>query len=163
MVFWTAGAQLLRASSFYFDSGQLVRYALSVTWFAPCSPVDLLKEMRLFRSLTPKGISMKLLGLDFKMPKFFTAFSLILATLIVTGTIYGIRVSIDDGTVTNKPELLRQIMFWPFSLVLAIRFTNAFWQPGSSWHQRIAMTLLFYIPIGLALAYVGGILPTKHL
>lgn len=106
---------------------------------------------------------MKLLGLDFKMPKFFTAFSLILATLIVTGTIYGIRVSIDDGTVTNKPELLRQIMFWPFSLVLAIRFTNAFWQPGSSWHQRIAMTLLFYIPIGLALAYVGGILPTKHL
>jgi len=72
--------------------------------------------------------------------------------------LYGIRVAIEDGTVTNEPELLRRIMFGLFSPAICLRFCDLFGLRENNWFGRLQMFLLFYVPIGYALANLSGVL-----
>jgi hypothetical protein len=99
----------------------------------------------------------EILGIKFVRPTLSKIIGLLLACFIVTGMIYGIGTSIDDGSVTKEPELLRHIIFWPFSLVLAIRFAHAFGLSENLLAKKFLMVLAFYMPVGLALAIIGGL------
>lgn len=101
---------------------------------------------------------MKILGIKFVPPTLSKIIGLLLACLIVIGMIYGIGASIDDGSVTNKPEVLRHVIFWPFSIVLAIRFAYAFGLSENSFPKKICMVMAFYIPVGFVLAIIGGLI-----
>jgi len=98
---------------------------------------------------------MKVLGIEFARPTFKKAFFLLLSSLIVAGFIYGIKISIDDGSITNKPEILRQIIFWPFSLALALRYADAFGLSRNPFIKKLLMIFIFYIPVGLVLAAIA--------
>ena len=96
-------------------------------------------------------------GIKFTWPSVEALIFLFIATLIVSGMIYGVRNSIEDGSLTNKPELLRQIVFWSFSPVLAIRFAHAFGLNENSFRSKVLMIAMFYVPVGLVLAEIGGL------
>ena len=72
--------------------------------------------------------------------------------------LYGIRVAIEDGTVTNEPELLRNIMFGMFSPVICLRVCGLFGLRENNWFGMLQMFLLFYVPIGFLLAKLTGVL-----
>jgi len=72
--------------------------------------------------------------------------------------LYGIRIAIEDGTVTNEPELLRNIMFGMFSPVICLRFCDLFGLRENNWFGMLQMFLLFYAPIGYLLAKLTGVL-----
>ena len=101
---------------------------------------------------------MQILGIKFVRPTLARIFWLLPACFIVIGFVYGVRTSIDDGSVTRDPETLRHLVFWPFSLALAIRFAHAFGLSENPMAQKIFMTMIFYIPIGLARAIAGGLI-----
>ena len=102
---------------------------------------------------------MKIIGIEFAWPTLLVAFRLLLACIIVTLFIYGVRVSIDDGSVKNMTEVLRHLMFWPFSIVLAIRIAHAFGLALNSFPKKIFMVFIIYIPVGAILAIIGGVIP----
>ena len=104
---------------------------------------------------TSKGDALS--GLNFSMPSGLGIFSLVLSTIIVSLTLYGIRTAIEDGRVTNDPEQLRQIMFGMFSLALAVKFSRTFGMSQNRLGNKILMVALFYVPIGLMLAAVSGV------
>jgi len=72
--------------------------------------------------------------------------------------LYGIRMQIEDGSITNEPELLRNIMFGMFSPVICLRFCDLFGLRENNWFGMLQMFLLFYVPVGYLLAKVAGVL-----
>lgn len=79
-----------------------------------------------------------------------------LKSLIVIGMLYGIRTSIEDGEVTNEPELLRNLMFFPFSMALCFLFCRLIGLAKNDWPNRFMMLGIAYIPIGLFLGNIAG-------
>ncbi len=92
----------------------------------------------------------------FHKPTFFETLLLGKAFVIVVAMMYGVRTVIEDGTLTNEPELFREAMFLMFSIVLPFKLCHMFCWRGNDWSTRCTMFLLFYIPIGLALAKLCG-------
>lgn len=103
----------------------------------------------------PQGNALS--GLRFSMPTGFGIFSLVLSTAIVSLSLYGIRAAVEEGRVTNDPELLRQIMFGMFSIALAVKFARVFGMSQNGIGNKLLMVALFYVPIGLMLAAVSGV------
>src|SRR4051794_13254439 len=95
---------------------------------------------------------MKIAGIVFRRPTvlktLFTAFECTIPVLML----YGIRTAIEDGSVTNEPELLRRIMFGMFSPALCFKFCSLIGLRENDWPGRVLMFLLFYMPIGFLLA-----------
>jgi hypothetical protein len=94
----------------------------------------------------------------FRKPKFLKVFFFVIECTIPVLMLYGIRTAIEDGKVTNEPELLRQIMFGMFSPVICLRFCDLFGLRENNWFGGLQMFLLFYIPIGYLLAKLTGLL-----
>ena len=103
---------------------------------------------------------MKIAGMFFQAPTLSGVLGLITGSLIIIGTVYKVGISINDGTIRNHPEILRQLVFWPFSIVFAIRMAAAFGLFLNKMPQKILMVMLFYIPSAVLLAYIGGIFST---
>ena len=93
-----------------------------------------------------------------RKPKVLKVFLFFIECAIPVLMLYGIRVAIEDGTVTNEPELLRRIMFGMFSPVICLRFCDLFGLRENNWFGGLQMFLLFYAPIGYLLAKLTGVL-----
>jgi len=94
----------------------------------------------------------------FRKPKIPKVLFFLIECTIPMLILYGIRVAIEDGTVTNEPELLRNIMFGMFSPVICLRVCDLFGLRENNWFGRLQMFLLFYVPIGYLLAKLTGVL-----
>jgi hypothetical protein len=94
----------------------------------------------------------------FRKPKFLKVLLFCIECPIPVLMLYGIRIAIEDGTVTNEPELLRNIMFGMFSPVICLRFCDLFGLRENNWFGMLQMFLLFYVPVGYLLAKVVGVL-----
>jgi hypothetical protein len=90
---------------------------------------------------------MQISGVNFSFPTPGKIFWMLSACLIVTLTLYGIGTSIDDGSIKNQPEVLRHLMFWPFSLVLALRIAYAFGLSENTLSKKVLMVVIFFIPV----------------
>ena len=93
-----------------------------------------------------------------RKPKVLKVLLFVVECSIPVLTLYGIRTAIEDGTVTNEPELLRRIMFGMFSPVICLRFCDLFGLRENNWFGGLQMFLLFYAPIGYLLAKLTGVL-----
>ena len=102
---------------------------------------------------------MEIIGIEFEWSTLLVAFRLLLACIVVTFFVYGAKVSIDDGSVKNMPEVLRHLVFWPFSIVLTIRIAHAFGLILNSFPKKVLMVFIIYIPVGVILAIIGGVIP----
>ena len=101
---------------------------------------------------------MQIIGIKFSLPTPAKAFWMLSACLIVTLMLYGIGLSIENGDIKNKPELLRHLMFWPFSLVLAFRIAYAFGLSENIFPKNLLMVFMFFIPVAFIQSFVAGIL-----
>jgi len=94
----------------------------------------------------------------FRKPKAVKICFFVVECTVPVLMLYGIRAAIEDGSVSNEPELLRNIMFGMFSPVICLRFCDLFGLRENNWFGRLQMFLLFYAPIGYLLAKVTGVL-----
>lgn len=101
---------------------------------------------------------MQIGGIKFSFPAPLKIFSLAMACFVVFGMIYGVGTSVDDGTIKNKPELLRHLVFWSFSFALAYKFAATFCSSENKFAKKLLVAFVFYVPIGLSLALAGGLI-----
>jgi small-conductance mechanosensitive channel len=101
---------------------------------------------------------MKCLCIEFTHPTLLRTFWLLLHCVIVILILYGVRISIEDGSLTNKPELLRQLLFWALSLALAIRIARDCGVSRNSFAKKLLMIFIIYIPTALILAVIAGVI-----
>ena len=94
----------------------------------------------------------------FRKPKLLNVLLFFVESTIPVLMLYGIRIAIEDGTVTNEPELLRRIMFGMFSPAICLRFCDLFGLRENNWFGGLQMFLLFYVLIGYLLAKLTGVL-----
>jgi len=101
---------------------------------------------------------MQVAGVKFSLPTLTKIFWMFSACLIVTLILYGIGSAIDDGEIKNQPELLRHLMFWPLSIVLALRIAHAFGLAENTLLKKLLMVFMFFIPVAFVQSFVVGIL-----
>jgi hypothetical protein len=94
----------------------------------------------------------------FRKPKALKVCLFVAECTIPVLMLWGVRTAIEDGTVTNEPELFRNIMFGMFSPVICLRFCDLFGLRENNWFGGLQMFLLFYAPIGYLLAKLTGVL-----
>jgi hypothetical protein len=92
----------------------------------------------------------------FHKPTFFDVLLFGKALVVVVFLMWGIRTVIEDKSLTNEPELFREVMFTMFSIVLPFKLCHMLCWRGNDWATRGTMFLAFYIPIGFALAKLCG-------
>lgn len=100
---------------------------------------------------------MKVPGMVFSRPTLVEIILFVIKFVIVIGMLYGIRSAIEDGEVTNKPELLRNLVFYSFSMALCFKFCRLIGLVKNDWPNRFMMLGIFYIPIGTFLGGIAGI------
>jgi len=103
------------------------------------------------RRAAPGSVDVK-----FHKPTFFETLLFGKALVAVVAMLYGVRMVIENGSLTNEPELFRETMFLMFSIVLPLKLCHMLCWRGNDWSTRCAMFLVFYIPIGFALAKLCG-------
>jgi hypothetical protein len=92
----------------------------------------------------------------FHKPTFFDVALFCKALVVVLLVMWGVRTVIEDKSLTNEPELFRDVMFTMFSVVLPFKLCHMFCWRGNDWTTRAMMFLAFYIPIGFALGKLCG-------
>lgn len=101
---------------------------------------------------------MRLATITFVPPTIGALLWLLVPSTFVGLSLYGLGAQIDSGEIDNDPELLRHLLFWPFSLGLAFRFASEFGLSANRFPQKLMMVLVFFFPIALVLAFVVGLL-----
>jgi hypothetical protein len=77
--------------------------------------------------------------------------------LVAVAMLSGIRSAIEDGEITNYPEVLRDIMFYMFSAAVCFQFCRMIGLGKNDWPNRFMMLGISYIPIGAIMGIIAGI------
>jgi hypothetical protein len=101
---------------------------------------------------------MQIAGMVFKRPTILKTLSFFVEVPIVVLMLYALRLQIEEGKITNEPELLRSLMFYGFSLAICFRFCYLIGLGANTWPMRFLMFAMFYVPIGLGLAKLSGVI-----
>jgi hypothetical protein len=100
---------------------------------------------------------MKIPGMVIDKPPILKTVLFCFEVMIAIGTLIGIRSAIEDGEITNDPEVLRNIMFYMFSLAVCFQFCRMIGLARNDWPNRFVMLGISYIPIGTILGIIAGI------
>jgi len=103
-------------------------------------------------------VFVKVAGFAFHKPTLLKSLFFGKACIIVLLFMYGIRTAIEDGSVKNEPELLRQLIFYPFSLALCFKFCDLIGFRQNDWPRRLLIFAVFYAPMGFLLGKLSGML-----
>lgn len=101
---------------------------------------------------------MKIGGMIFRKPTLLKALSFCVEIPIAVGMLYAVRLQIEEGKITNEPELFRSLMFYGFSPAICFRCCYLIGLGENTFRMQLLMFAIFYVPIGLSLAKLIGMI-----
>jgi hypothetical protein len=97
---------------------------------------------------------MKIIGMNFRRPRFGELIGFALSFLIVFLTVLGVSAAIHDGDIKNNPQLLQALVFYPFTLAICLRLCWMLGFANNKWPGRILMFTSLYVPTWIFFHYV---------